>query len=191
MAGFRIDVCNMIVKDAHLRDNPPALDTDPLDVRIFGQRPEFTSDRPEVHDVLRHWRRLADHYPDAVLLGETPVPTAEALAALLRRAATNSTWPSTSPSSPHPSRPTPCGPSSRRPRRPCRQGPGRCGPAPTTISAAWPPGGPAGIRPGRGWPSFMLLCLRGTPVLYQGDEIGLVDTEVAHEDMRDPLGVRY
>jgi alpha-glucosidase len=37
----------------------------------------------------------------------------------------------------------------------------------------------------------MLLSLRGTPVLYQGDEIGLPNTTVAHEDMRDPLGVRY
>ena len=37
----------------------------------------------------------------------------------------------------------------------------------------------------------MMLCLRGTPVLYQGDEIGLCDSDVAHEDMRDPLGVLY
>ena len=37
----------------------------------------------------------------------------------------------------------------------------------------------------------MLLCLRGTPVLYQGDEIGLVDTPVARENLRDPLGVRF
>jgi glycosidase len=37
----------------------------------------------------------------------------------------------------------------------------------------------------------MLLCLRGTPVLYQGDEIGLGDSPVAREDLRDPLGVRY
>jgi alpha-glucosidase len=38
---------------------------------------------------------------------------------------------------------------------------------------------------------LMLLCLRGTPLLYQGDEIGLGDIPVAHEDMRDPLGVLY
>ena len=38
---------------------------------------------------------------------------------------------------------------------------------------------------------LMLLSLRGTPVLYQGDEIGLGNAKVAHEDMRDPLGVRY
>jgi glycosidase len=37
----------------------------------------------------------------------------------------------------------------------------------------------------------MLLSLRGTPVLYQGDEIGMANAAVAHEDMRDPLGVRF
>jgi alpha-glucosidase len=37
----------------------------------------------------------------------------------------------------------------------------------------------------------MLLSLRGTPVLYQGDEIGMGNVTVAHADMRDPLGVRF
>ena len=38
---------------------------------------------------------------------------------------------------------------------------------------------------------MMLLTLRGTPVLYQGDEIGLGDVAVAREQLRDPLGVKY
>jgi alpha-glucosidase len=38
---------------------------------------------------------------------------------------------------------------------------------------------------------MMLLCLRGTPVLYQGDEIGLEDQPVGRDDLRDPLGVLY
>ncbi len=38
---------------------------------------------------------------------------------------------------------------------------------------------------------MILLCLRGTPVLYQGDEIGLGDTELQQADLRDPLGVRF
>ena len=80
VAGFRIDVAIGMVKDALLRDNPPAEDTDPLDVRLFGQRPVYNSDRPEGHEVLRRWRALVDGYPDRVLLGETPVPTADALA---------------------------------------------------------------------------------------------------------------
>ena len=38
---------------------------------------------------------------------------------------------------------------------------------------------------------LMLLSLRGTPVLYQGDEIGMANVAVAHEDIRDPLGVHF
>jgi alpha-glucosidase len=38
---------------------------------------------------------------------------------------------------------------------------------------------------------LMLLSLRGTPVLYQGDEIGMANVPVAREDLRDPLGVRF
>lgn len=34
---------------------------------------------------------------------------------------------------------------------------------------------------------LLLLTLRGTPTLYYGDEIGMVDVPVATEDSRDPL----
>ncbi|MDR3651170.1 MAG: alpha-amylase family glycosyl hydrolase, partial [Acidimicrobiales bacterium] len=49
VAGFRIDVCNIIVKDARLRDNPPATADDDFDAQLFGQRPVFNGNRPEVH----------------------------------------------------------------------------------------------------------------------------------------------
>ena len=38
---------------------------------------------------------------------------------------------------------------------------------------------------------LVLLTLRGTPFLYQGDEIGLVDGDVPHEEMLDPVGIRF
>jgi len=38
---------------------------------------------------------------------------------------------------------------------------------------------------------LLLLTLRGTPVLFQGDELGLVDTDVPHDQMKDPLGLLY
>ena len=47
----------MIVKDAELRDNPPSNEDDPFLMQVFGQRPVFNACRPEVHDVLRRWRR--------------------------------------------------------------------------------------------------------------------------------------
>jgi alpha-glucosidase len=37
----------------------------------------------------------------------------------------------------------------------------------------------------------MLLSLRGTPVLYQGDEIGLTDGELSHDEILDPVGLRF
>src|SRR3954465_10436935 len=60
IAGFRIDVCHKIIKDAELRDNPPAEPGDHPYVRAFGQRKVYNSERPEAHDVLRRWRAIAD-----------------------------------------------------------------------------------------------------------------------------------
>jgi alpha-glucosidase len=48
-------------------------------VQRLGQRLEFSMNRPEVHDVLRGWRALSDRY-DGVLVGETYVHDLETLA---------------------------------------------------------------------------------------------------------------
>ncbi len=37
----------------------------------------------------------------------------------------------------------------------------------------------------------MQLSLRGSVCLYQGEELGLPDAEIAFEDMRDPFGIAY
>jgi alpha-glucosidase len=78
--GFRIDVAHGIVKDRELRDNPEATKDDIVHYQRLGQRPVFSMNRPEVHDVLRHWRTVSDPY-DAVLVGETYVHDLETLAA--------------------------------------------------------------------------------------------------------------
>jgi alpha-glucosidase len=79
IAGFRIDVAHGIVKDRELRDNPKATEDDIVHFQRLGQRPEFSMNRPEVHDVLRHWREVSDPY-GAVLVGETYVHELETLA---------------------------------------------------------------------------------------------------------------
>ncbi len=74
VAGFRIDVCNMMIKDKELRDNPPATEDDPLDQQFMAQRAVYNTDRPEAHDILRRWRAIADTYePERLLIGETNV----------------------------------------------------------------------------------------------------------------------
>jgi alpha-glucosidase len=191
VAGFRIDVCNIIIKDAQLRDNPPATEDDDFEAQLFGQRPVYNGNRPEVHDVLRRWRRLTDSRdPPRVLIGETPVKV-DALAAYygdgsdelhlafnfpfitaafeadaLRRIVED-----TEALLPPGAWPAWTGSNHDMSR----------------FSSRWAGGDGRKIR----LALVMLLCLRGTPVLYQGDEIGLGDVDVAHEDMRDPLGVAY
>ena len=79
VAGFRIDVCNMMIKDKELRDNPPATEDDPIDQQFMGVRYVYNTDRPEAHDILRHWRTIADSYePGRLLIGETNVETLDA-----------------------------------------------------------------------------------------------------------------
>ena len=75
VAGFRIDVAHMVVKDRELRDNPPATDDDPILEQMRGQRPVYNENRPEVHDVHRRFRAIADSYdPPRMLVGETFMP---------------------------------------------------------------------------------------------------------------------
>src|SRR6185437_5392856 len=64
--GFRIDVAHGLVKDKQLRDEP-----EPFPAVTLSSDWRTAIDQPEVHDVYRDWRRLADGYEgDRVLVGE-------------------------------------------------------------------------------------------------------------------------
>ncbi len=80
VAGFRIDACYVILKDRGLRDNPIAGPRDHMWDRNRGQVPLHSAHQPEVHDVLRRWRGVADRYdPPRLLMGATWVPEPEDL----------------------------------------------------------------------------------------------------------------
>jgi alpha-glucosidase len=75
VAGIRIDSAALLVKDPRLA----SLDGQPLP----GQHP-FT-DRDELHDVYRRWRKIADSYIEPrLLVGEVWLPDAERFARYLR-----------------------------------------------------------------------------------------------------------
>ena len=42
-----------------------------------------------------------------------------------------------------------------------------------------------------GFAIALLACLRGSICLYQGEELGLEEAEIAFEDLRDPYGIRF
>ena len=37
----------------------------------------------------------------------------------------------------------------------------------------------------------LLMCLRGSACIYQGEELGLPEAEVAYEDLQDPYGIQF
>ncbi|MGH2793970.1 MAG: alpha-amylase family glycosyl hydrolase [Actinomycetota bacterium] len=190
IAGFRIDVVHKLAKDAELRDNPPASAEDSFIEQAWGQKELHNANLPETHEILRGWRKVADEYdPPSMLLGETYVLhiprmvsyygngdeldlcfnipflysafDAEALRAIVEE-----------------------------------------------VEAKLPPGAwpvwNGGSHDISRWPTrwcdgderkikcalMMLLTLRGTPLLYYGDEIGMRDGEVPVERSLDPLGRR-
>ncbi len=77
--GFRLDAVDILFEDPAFRDNPPAEGTD-----AYGQpaqRHVMDRDLPEVHTELQKLRKVADEFPGRVLVGETYTDSPEQLAA--------------------------------------------------------------------------------------------------------------
>lgn len=182
--GFRIDAARQLIKDELLRDNPanpgyhPGLP--PYDELI----PVHTTDRPEVLDVLTEIRAVVEERrPDALLLAEMYLPVER----LAHYYGTNGDGVHL-PSNMHL---ISVGYSARD-----------IGELVERYEGALPP---------HAWPNWvlgnhdrsrvasrvgaararvaamLLLTLRGTPILYYGDEIGMTDVPVPDESARDPF----
>ena len=188
IAGFRIDVAHGIVKDHELRDNPEATAEDVALWRWLGQRPTFNMNRPEVHDVLRRWRSVcAAHSADPVLLGETWVHSIEELATFYGSGvdelhmAFNFVF------------------------LEARFEAGTLAPIvarteellPREAWPVWTLGNHDLTRYPTRWAQgdqrrarlamLLLMTLRGTPVLYYGDEVAMPETDVAEDRLVDPV----
>ena len=74
--GFRIDAIDRLIKDADLRDDPPARTPFALPLPEEYARLEhlYSGNRPEIREALRHLRAAAG---DAVLVGEIYLPAAQ------------------------------------------------------------------------------------------------------------------
>ena len=78
--GFRIDVAHGLAKPEDLGDLPPDVEIAQLVVDSRDAR----WDRPEVHDIHRHIRKVVDDYPGAVTFGEVWVGPIDRFARYLR-----------------------------------------------------------------------------------------------------------
>lgn len=76
--GFRLDAVDTMFEDAKLRDNPVR-----DEINAYGEKAQnrlYNAALPEVHTALQRLRKVADEFPGRVLIGETWTDTPEALA---------------------------------------------------------------------------------------------------------------
>ena len=184
--GFRIDVLWHLMKAAGLPDNPVNPDYRPDMGEKLKLLQLHSTNQPEVHELAAEFRRLADSYGERLLVGEIVLPLDELMtyygdarpgvhlpfnfqlveapwdAAILRRMIVD-------------------------------------------YEAALPPGGwPNWVIASHDYPriaaklgeaqarvaAMLLLTLRGTPTLYQGDELGIGQVEIPRGRVRDPKELR-
>ena len=185
--GLRIDVLWHIVKDAQWRDNPPNPDWTPDRTERDRVIQRHSTDQPEAHAIAAGFRALADSYGDRVLIGEIFLPNDR-----------HARWYGT-------------------PEAPEVHLPFNFQLVENAWDAATLARVIADYEaslPAFGWPNWvfgshdapriaarigeaqarvaamLLLTLRGTPTLYQGDELGIGRVDIAPERIRDPQHFR-
>ncbi len=190
VAGFRLDAVGCLFEDTGLHDNPVIAGTN-----NFGDPNtefKYNDHYPEVHDVLRELRKVLDSYPgNPVLIGETSgsdipgiaswygknldeiqLPMNFTFAYLNKRSASDfrariAEW----DANPAKGWPLYFYSNHDQPRHYARYGDSAHNDAIAKMMAA------------------LLLTIRGTPLLYYGEEIGMDNNDPKRiEDVFDPIG---
>ena len=189
VSGFRIDVCHAIVKDLELRDDPAATADDHPRIFEFGLRREYSMNRPELHEVLQRWRRATTD--GQILVGETYVLELEQLIPFYGTGedelhlAFNFLFVHADLDAAQ-MRPLVEGIEARLPEAAWPVWTGSNHDA-GRLATRWAGGDERKARAAL----LMLLTLRGTPVLYYGDEIALQDAELDWREALDPVAAPH
>jgi len=195
--GFRLDTINFYFHDKQLRDNP-ALDPAQRNATIAPevnpynwQDHLYDKNQPENLDFLRRLRSLMDEYPAATAVGEV----GDAQRGLQIQAEYTSGGDKV---------------------HMCYSFEFLSGVVPTPARVAqvltdyehtvgdgwacWAFSNHDVVRHASRWNlgeearrlyAGLLLCLRGSVCLYQGEELGLTEAYVSYEDLQDPYGIRF
>jgi alpha-glucosidase len=185
--GFRVDVMWHMIKDKQLRNNPTATESPfhAQDLIYEHHDPVYSTDQPEVHDIVRMMRAVTDAYQDRVLIGEIYLPIHKLV--------------------------TYYGHDNNGAHLPFNFQLLTLPWDALKISRAIDEY--EGALPEQGWPNWvlgnhdqprissrvgrsqarvaalLLLTLRGTPTIYYGDEIGMRDVPIPIEEVVDPQGL--
>ena len=181
--GFRTDVLWMLIKDDQWRDNPDNPQFRSGMPPSSGQIPLYTTDRPEVQFIVSGLRQVTEEFKDRVLIGEIYLPLNRLMTYYGKDLSgvqmpfnfqlLQTVWDATV-----------------------------IGNLIERYEMALPPGG---------WPNWvlgnhdnpriasrvgvdqariaamLLLTLRGTPTMYYGDELGMLDVPIPADRVQDPF----
>ena len=75
--GFRMDVLWLLIKDPEFRDNLPNPEWTPGGSSFWSVLPTYTADQPETHVIVAQMRAVLDEYAQRVLIGEIYLPLPE------------------------------------------------------------------------------------------------------------------
>ena len=190
--GFRLDALNFSMHDPELRDNPPSglpLEqvTRPFDMQVK----QYNQSHPDITAFLERIRQTIDEFPGRFTVAEVggPEPLAEMKAFTEGGKRLDSAYNFDFLYAPRLTAPLV--------RATLSQWSGEAGEgwpswafsnhdAPRSVTR-WTRDGdhPRAARLGL----MLLLSLRGNPIIYQGEELGLPQGEVAFEDLRDPEAI--
>ena len=194
--GYRLDVVNFYFHDAQLRDNPARGEPDGSDPAVPAANPygwqwhRFDKSRPENLAFLQRLRALLDRYPDTTMVGE--IGDDDGLARVAEYT----------------------GGGDKLHMAYCFDLLGAPHDAPylhgvftrfaQVVGSGWPCWAITnhdiarvatrwgGTNPPPGLlrlAAALQLSLRGSSCIYQGDELGLPEAEIAFEDLQDPYGI--
>jgi alpha-glucosidase len=183
--GFRVDVMWHMIKDEKLRDNPVNPSYQPHMATYEQVLPVYSTDQPEVHDIVQQMRRVLDAYPDRMMIGEIYLPIHKLV--------------------------TYYGVDNKGAHLPFNFMLLSLPWEAQRIAAAIDEY--EGALPANAWPNWvlgnhdqpritsrvglqqskvaaiLLLTLRGTPTIYYGEELGMQDVPIPFEEVQDPQGL--
>jgi alpha-glucosidase len=180
--GFRVDVMHHLLKDTEFRDNPPNFGFKPGMSPYRELLTTYTTDLPEVQEIVAKMRAVVEEYPDRMLVGEIYLPV-ERLMAYYGASGKGAHLPFNFQLIGLPWNARDIAAAVERYEA-------------LLPSYAWPNWvlgnhdksriatrvGAAQARVA----AMLLLTLRGTPTLYYGDEIGMHDVPIPAERVQDP-----
>jgi alpha-glucosidase len=202
--GFRLDTANLYAHDPLLRNNPALPPGERGDSPVLMQHHAHTMNQPASLAFLRRLRHLMDSYPGRMTVGEiggadalstmqaytergpggAALHTAYSFAFLAGRPDAAAVARQLTPWGEHSGWPSWAFSNHDAPRVATRWGDGA---GPGFAFGGGANAGTAGGEP-LTWMA-LLMALRGTVFVYQGEELGLPQSEVPYEQMQDPFGL--